>query len=112
MSDQTKLQEAAARLGAPHCAHCGALGEFRTMIIAAFSDDDPYTRYGCCSATCAVAFLAKCLVGTARSNTRKKNYVIAMKHRDKAVGVFPRGHEAMAAEFRIAERARRRGGRA
>lgn len=80
------------------------------MIIAAFSDDDPYTRYGCCSATCAVAFLARCLVGTARSNTRKKNYVIAMKHRGKSVGVFKRGREVMAVEFRRAERLASRAG--
>ena len=117
MSDRTKLQEAAARLGAPHCENCGTLGAFRAVVtvdltaVTIVGDaDDLRPNHGFCSASCAVAFLNESVAGTARSATRKKNYVIAVKRPGKAVGVFKRGREALEAEKRRVARLASRAG--
>lgn len=99
MSDQANLREAAARLGAPRCARCGAIGVVRVVVTDGTQLND--APLGCCSIACAVVTLEGIGAGAVYS-TRKDGYLIARKVPGDSVYFSKPGREALEAEKRRA----------
>lgn len=103
MSDQTNRREAAARLGAPRCVHCGAIGVVRVVVTNGTQLND--APLGCCSIACAVVTLEG-IGGGAVYSTRKDGYLIARKVPGEDVYFSKPGNKALEAEKRRAAAAK------